>query len=83
MNPRIEKLMEERKRATDRIDNLKGKIKDLNVHVKNIDRKIVEIQNTEIIGVFQELNMTPDEFAAFAAERKTAAAGRGGEDEED
>ena len=42
-----------------------------------------EIQNTEIIGVFQELNMTPDEFAAFAAERKTAAVGRGGEDEED
>ena len=76
MNPKIEKLKAEYAKNKDKITALKARNKE-------IARKVKEIQNTEIIGVFQELNMTPDEFAAFAAERKTAAVGRGGEDEED
>ena len=76
MNPKIEKLKAEYEKNTDKIAKLKARNKE-------ITRKVKELQNTDLIGMFEELNMTPEEFAAFAAERKTAETGKEDADEED
>lgn len=75
MNPKIEKLNAEFQKNTDKINSLKARNKE-------ISRKIKEIENTELIGMFEALDMTPEEFAAFAAEYRISTAGKGGADEE-
>lgn len=75
MNPKIEKLNAEFQKNADKIASLKARNKE-------ISRKIKEIENTDLIGIFETLDMTPEEFAAFAAEHKISAARKGGADEE-
>lgn len=60
MNPKIQKLRAEQKKNTDKIDSLKARNKEL-------ERKIIEIENTDIIGLVRESSMTPEQLAAFLA----------------
>ena len=60
MNPRIQKLREEQKKNTDKIERLKTRNRE-------IERKITEIENTDIIGLVRESSMTPEQLAAFLA----------------
>ena len=55
MNPRIEKLREERNQALRRRDALNAKIEKLN-------RKITELENTDIIGVVREKGLTVEQL---------------------
>ena len=74
-NSKIEKLNAELQKNNDKIAGLKARNKE-------ISRKIKELQNTRIIGMFEALNMTPDELAALAAERQLSVGGKDGADEE-
>ncbi len=56
MNPKIEKLKEEKQRNLDKI----GKLQERN---EEIDRKITEYENTDIIGIVRQCNMTIEELA--------------------
>ena len=55
MNPRIEKLREERNQALRRRDAL-------NVKIEKLNRKITELENTDIIGVVREKGLTVEQL---------------------
>lgn len=69
MNPKIQKLREEHKKNEDKIDKLK-------VRNKEIERKITEMENTDIIGLVRDSNMTPEQLAAFLAANGGVHAGK-------
>lgn len=64
MNPKIQRLKAEREK-NDR------KIASLQERNKKIDRSIVEHENTDIIGMVREHNLTPDMLYDLICELKT------------
>lgn len=62
MNPKIQKLREEFQKNTDKINSLKARNKE-------IERKITELENTDILGMIQQLHMTPEQLAEMLAEK--------------
>lgn len=56
MNPKIEKLRAERMKNT-------GKIESLQTRVKEIDDKITELENVDIVGMVRECGVTPEMLA--------------------
>ena len=60
MNPKIAKLREEQQKISDKIDTLKARYKE-------IDQKILKLENDDIVGMVRDLNMTPEQLAAFLA----------------
>ena len=56
MNPKIEKLRNERSRNADKIGNLQERNRKL-------DEQITKLENSEIIGMVREIRMTPEELA--------------------
>ena len=56
MNPKIEKLRNERSRNADKIGNLQERNRKL-------DEQIMKLENSEIIGMVREIRMTPEELA--------------------
>lgn len=56
MNPKIEKLKAEKEKNLRRIDAL-------NARNEEIDAKIVELENTDIVGMVRENNITPEALA--------------------
>lgn len=60
MNPKIAKLREEQQRISDKIDTLKARYKE-------IDQKILKLENDDIVGMVRDLKMTPEQLAAFLA----------------
>ena len=56
MNPRVEKL------KTEHAKNAK-KISSLQARNKKIEELVTELENTDIIGIVRENNLTPDELA--------------------
>lgn len=67
MNPKIQKLREERQRNSDKIDSLKEKMDALKARNKKIDEEIRAEENLEIRGMMDAYNMTPEQLAAFLA----------------
>ena len=65
MNPRIPKLREEHKKNADRIDSLTTRNQE-------IERKITELENTDIIGLVRQSNLTLDQVAALLESIKEA-----------
>ena len=63
MNSKIKKLMGENEKDREKIAALQARIKDRNGQIQ-------EIENTEIIGVYREYNLTPDQFAALIQQIK-------------
>ena len=53
MNPKVAKLKEEREKHIEKISSLQARI-------KKIDAAIVEIENTDIIGMVREQGLSPD-----------------------
>ena len=53
MNPKAVKLKEEREKHIEKISSLQARI-------KKIDAAIVEIENTDIIGMVREQGLSPD-----------------------
>ena len=56
MNPKIEKLKTEKEKNLRRIDAL-------NARNEEIDAKIVELENTDIVGMVRENGITPESLA--------------------
>jgi len=56
MNPKIEKLKAEKEKNLRRIDAL-------NALNEEIDAKIVELENTDIVGIVRENGITPEALA--------------------
>ena len=56
MNPKIEKLRNERSRNADKIGNLQERNRKL-------DEQITKLENSEIIGMVREIRMTPEQLA--------------------
>lgn len=56
MNPKIDKLKAEKEKNLRRIDAL-------NARNEEIDAKIVELENTDIVGIVRENGITPEALA--------------------
>lgn len=69
MNPRIERLKEERARVADMVAKW-------TLRIKKIDAKITELENTEISGIVREYGLTPDRLAALLCRMKRYPAAR-------
>lgn len=68
MNPKIEKLKEERQKND-------TKIAELQERNKVIDRKIREYENTEIVGMFRSSDFTIEEIRDIIASAKATKGG--------
>ncbi len=68
MNPKIEKLKEERQKND-------TKIAELQERNKVIDRKIREYENTEIVGMFRSSDFTIEEIRDIIASAKSTKGG--------
>ena len=63
MNPKIEKLRNERSRNADKIGNLQERNRKL-------DEQITKLENSEIIGMVREIRMTPEQLAELLQQRQ-------------
>ncbi len=63
MNPKIEKLRNERSRNADKIGNLQERNRKL-------DEQITKFENSEIIGMVREIRMTPEQLATLLQQRQ-------------
>lgn len=63
MNPKVEKLREERAKNSEKIASLQSRN-------KKIDADILSIENTDIIFMVRESNLTPDMLAELIAAMK-------------
>lgn len=56
MNPKIEKLRAERNKLAERAASL-------NARLEALDEKILELENTDIVGIVRESGVTPEQLA--------------------
>ena len=56
MNSKIDKLREERSKHTTKIESLQSRVKE-------IDEKITELENIDIVGMVRERGVTPEMLA--------------------
>ncbi len=66
MNRKIKKLMAENEKDRAKLAVIQARIDDR-------DAQIQEIENTEIIGVYREFNLTPEQFVALIRQIKAGA----------
>lgn len=67
MNPKIQKLRDERAKH-------KSKISALQERVRDLDKQIRELENIEIIGLVRERGLSLEQFAALLAGTQNAPA---------
>ena len=67
MNSKIQKLKDDNAKDKDKIARLQARIRER-------DKQIQELENTEIIGVVREHNLTPEQLAALIAQIQTGTA---------
>ena len=65
MNPRVEKLREEREKNVAKIERLTARNKVIDETVKNLE-------NTDIVGIVREQGLTPDMLAELLASLKAS-----------
>ena len=58
MNPRLEKLRQEREKLAEKLTSLTARLKAL-------DEQILKLENTDIVGIVRRMGVTPDELAAL------------------
>ena len=63
MNSKIKKLTGANEKDQAKLAVIQARIDDRNAQIQ-------EIENTEIIGVYREYNLTPDQFAALIQQIK-------------
>ena len=63
MNSKIKKLTAANEKDQAKLAVIQARIDDRNAQIQ-------EIENTEIIGVYREYNLTPDQFAALIQQIK-------------
>lgn len=65
MNPKVEKLREERAKN-------RAKIEKLTARNKKIDETVMSLENSDIIGLVREQGLTPDMLAELLASLKAS-----------
>ena len=65
MNPKVEKLREERKKNREKIEKLTARNRVIDETVRNLE-------NTDIIGLVREQGLTPDMLAELLASLKAS-----------
>lgn len=75
MNPKIEKLKEEKQKNIEKINGWQNKIANAERRNEEIDRKIMEYENTDIIGMIRSSDLTIEEIVELIS---SAKANKGG-----
>ncbi len=75
MNPKIEKLKEEKQKNLEKIKGWQSKIANAEERNEEIDRKITEYENTDIIGMIRSSDFTIEEIVELIS---SAKANKGG-----
>lgn len=75
MNPKIEKLKEEKQKNIEKINGWQNKIANAEKRNEEIDRKILEYENTDIIGMIRSSDLTIEEIVELIS---SAKANKGG-----
>lgn len=58
MNPRLEKLRQEREKLAEKLTSLTARLKAL-------DEQILKLENTDIVGIVRENGLTIEQLAAL------------------
>ena len=74
MNPVKQKIIDDLAKIADRKDTLKRQLISLDEREKKKQQKLLELNNTEILGLVESYNMTPEELADFLLQAKGAPA---------
>ena len=72
MNPKKQKILDDLAKIADTKDNLKRRLAALDEREKQKQQKLLEFNNTEILGLVESYKMTPEELAEFLLEIKGA-----------
>ena len=72
MNPKKQKILDDLAKIADTKDNLKRRLAALDEREKLKQQKLLEFNNTEILGLVESYNMTPEELAEFLLKVKGA-----------
>ena len=75
MTPKIEKLKEEKQKNIEKIKGWQKKIANAEERNQVIDRKIIECENTEIIGMIRTSDFTVDEIVELLSPAKATKGG--------
>ena len=72
MDPKKQKIIDDLAKIADTKDSLKRRLAALDEREKQKQQKLVELNNTEILGLVESYSMTPEELADFLLEIKGA-----------
>ena len=72
MNPKKQKILDDLAKIADTKDNLKRRLAALDEREKQKQQKLLELNNTEILGLVESYNMTSEELAEFLLKIKGA-----------
>ena len=72
MNPAKQKIIDDLARIADRKEALKRQLVSLDEKEKKKQQKLLELNNTEILGLMESYSMTPEELADFLMQVKGA-----------
>lgn len=75
MNPKIEKLKEEKQKNIEKINGWQNKIANAEKRNEEIDRKITEYENTDIIGMIRSSDLTIEEIVELISSTKANKGG--------
>ena len=81
MDPKKQKIIDDLAKIADTKDSLKRRLAALDEREKQKQQKLVELNNTEILGLVESYNMTPEELADFLLKVKGAPITPEGEEE--
>ena len=75
MTPKIEKLKEEKQKNIEKINGWQNKIANAEKRNEEIDRKIMEYENTDIIGMIRSSDLTVEEIVELLSSAKATKGG--------
>ena len=81
MDPKKQKIIDDLAKIADRKDSLKKQLVSLDEREKKQRQRLIDFNNTEILGLVESYNMTPEELADFLLKVKGAPITPEGEEE--
>ena len=72
MDPKKQRIIDDLAKIADTKDSLKRRLAALDEREKQKQQKLVALNNTEILGLVESYNMTPEELADFLLKAKGA-----------
>lgn len=72
MDPKKQKIIDDLAKIADTKDSLKRRLAALDEREKKQRQRLIDFNNTEILGLVESYNMTPEELADFLLKVKGA-----------